>query len=292
MNISAFLVWKRQMHYLYTITNILENKIYIGQTITPRARWLNHKGQCRKNKPTQYIHRAMIKYGVENFIFEVIATCRTQEDANETEIILIKQYDSQNKDYGYNIECGGNTSPRSPETIERFKATVAMWSNEKKAEISKKIGDGNRGKAVILSQEMVEQLRKWAQNNIGKPRSKETKKRISDSHKGKKLSEETKQKMSQAQRDKIRGPRTQETRDKISKSNTGKRHSEETLKRIAASHRKLSDKQMLEMLQLRNNGASIQELSVKFGCSINTIYVYLRQAGLPKNSNPVQSRTI
>jgi len=91
------------MHYLYRITDALNNKIYIGQSNKETERWRQHKYLARQNEPVQYIHRAIKKYGVENFTYEVIAQCLTQEDADETEILLIKQYDSRNKDKGYNV---------------------------------------------------------------------------------------------------------------------------------------------------------------------------------------------
>jgi group I intron endonuclease len=96
------------MHFMYKITNQLNQKVYIGQTINPKYRWYQHRSYAGKeNKNKQYIHRAMAKYGIENFQFEIIASCRTPEDANETENSLIKQYDSRNKEYGYNLAPGG-----------------------------------------------------------------------------------------------------------------------------------------------------------------------------------------
>lgn len=96
------------MRYLYSITDTLNNKVYIGQTIDPTRRWSYHKTQSKRLKPLQYIHRAMAKYGIDNFQFEVIATCKTQADTDETEKQLIKQYDSRNKEKGYNRAPGGN----------------------------------------------------------------------------------------------------------------------------------------------------------------------------------------
>ena len=56
------------MFYLYTITNLLNNKIYVGQTVRPKERWSQHKAYA-KNNPVQYVHRAIKKYGPENFEF-------------------------------------------------------------------------------------------------------------------------------------------------------------------------------------------------------------------------------
>lgn len=76
------------MHYLYKITNLINNKIYIGQTKRPNKRWYDHR---YKSAPTKIIHYAINKYGAHNFTFEIIAISKTQEDANDAEIELIEQ---------------------------------------------------------------------------------------------------------------------------------------------------------------------------------------------------------
>src|ERR1700733_7991093 len=97
------------MHYLYKITNIANQKIYIGQTIAKDKRWKSHKYLAKyPEKSGQYIHRTMAKYGIESFVYEIIASCKTQEDANAAEALLIIQYDSRNPKIGYNIKPGGD----------------------------------------------------------------------------------------------------------------------------------------------------------------------------------------
>lgn len=95
------------MHYLYKISNALNDKIYIGQTIDPYKRWCAHKTKSKSIKPTMYIHNAMSKYGIENFKFEIIASSKTQHDTNEAEKQLIKQYESLYYQNGYNLSIGG-----------------------------------------------------------------------------------------------------------------------------------------------------------------------------------------
>ncbi len=72
----------------------------------------------------------MKKYGVANFVYEVITVCLTQDDANYVETQLIKQYDSCNKEKGYNVEEGGNNSPMSEETKEKMRAVAAARSED------------------------------------------------------------------------------------------------------------------------------------------------------------------
>lgn len=108
------------MHYLYKITDTLNGKCYIGQAVDPQRRWSDHKWNAKQSEPVQYIHRAMAKYGIEYFIFEIIATSRNREDANEIEQMLIAQYNSRNKECGYNIKPGGNTSGHAEETKQKI----------------------------------------------------------------------------------------------------------------------------------------------------------------------------
>lgn len=136
------------MYYIYRITNIINGKIYIGQTIQPNIRWSNHKS-VTKRKPTQCIHHAMKKYGVENFIFEVILTCKTQTDANEVEDVVITQYDSRNNDLGYNIARGGSSNSGPAHHCYGKKLTQ---------EHKNKIGISQLGK--IMSNESKEKIRK------------------------------------------------------------------------------------------------------------------------------------
>lgn len=114
------------MHYLYKITNTVNGKIYIGQTIDPVERWCHHKSQARV-RCCQVISKAIRKYGSNVFIFEVIAISKNQNDANASETELVKQYDSHNKQMGYNVSLGGNGSSGYRHT-EETKKIISMYS--------------------------------------------------------------------------------------------------------------------------------------------------------------------
>lgn len=94
---------------IYKITNKINNKVYIGQSKNIEQRWKEHirhsKDEYNKNKP--YIHRAINKYGKDNFTFEVIEECRF-EDLDEKERYYIAKYKSNEKDIGYNSTPGGD----------------------------------------------------------------------------------------------------------------------------------------------------------------------------------------
>lgn len=121
-----------KFYYLYCITNLANNKIYIGQTVQPHKRWNQHRNDAAK--PTMIIHHAINKYGALNFTFEIIAVCISQDDANELETQLVSQYNSLVPN-GYNATHGGMNAPKTEE-----------W----KKIISKKA----RARAPITSQQM------------------------------------------------------------------------------------------------------------------------------------------
>lgn len=102
------------MHYIYKITNMMNSKNYIGQTVQPEKRWYQHRNSSAN--PTQVIHHAIKKYGAHNFTYDVIATCQTLDDANYLEAQCIEQYDSlASNGKGYNVSLGGMNAPKTPE---------------------------------------------------------------------------------------------------------------------------------------------------------------------------------
>lgn len=102
--------------YIYKVTNTINKKIYIGQTmISIRVRWNRHKNHAIKPNRNDYnvkFHRAIRKYGAENFLVEQLETfeAETKEELlillNESEIKYIKQYNSFYN--GYNSTLGGS----------------------------------------------------------------------------------------------------------------------------------------------------------------------------------------
>lgn len=87
---------------IYKITNKINGHSYIGQSIDIYQRWHSHKyADC---KPS-VIHSAIIKYGLENFNFEILEKC-PRESLNEREIYWIKFYNTYEN--GYNLTIGGS----------------------------------------------------------------------------------------------------------------------------------------------------------------------------------------
>lgn len=93
------------MPYIYKITNLINNKIYIGKTVRSlHERWLEH---CRCTDTSRPLYRAFHKYGLDNFKFEPIEEC-SLEQINERERYWISYYDTYHN--GYNATIGGDGS--------------------------------------------------------------------------------------------------------------------------------------------------------------------------------------
>lgn len=87
---------------IYKITNKINNKSYIGQSINIEARWKQHI----YTNSGSWIHMALTKYGVENFSFEILQECNVDE-LNSLECKYIQEYNTLYPN-GYNRASGGN----------------------------------------------------------------------------------------------------------------------------------------------------------------------------------------
>lgn len=97
------------MGYIYKITNTLNNKVYIGQTIkTVQKRFIQHKNNSNKEYFSQIVlYKAFNKYGIENFVCEEIEEV-PNDKLDEREKYWIEYYDSYFE--GYNSTLGGRAT--------------------------------------------------------------------------------------------------------------------------------------------------------------------------------------
>jgi group I intron endonuclease len=94
-------------HYIYLITNLINSKVYVGQTKRPKNRRWQHWSEGRKPDSRNHLYRSMYEHGVENFRFEIIEEC-SMDNVNERERYWISHYRSCDPAVGYNKESGGN----------------------------------------------------------------------------------------------------------------------------------------------------------------------------------------
>lgn len=96
---------------IYKITNNFNNKCYIGQSVNIERRFTDHKCRAFKEDDEGYnypLYRAMRRYGLENFTFEILEKCK-KEELDEKEIYYIEKYNSFYN--GYNQTLGGDQPP-------------------------------------------------------------------------------------------------------------------------------------------------------------------------------------
>ena len=125
------------MGYIYKITNTLNSKIYIGQTVkSVQKRFTQHKNNSNKEYFSQIVlYKAFNKYGIENFICEEIEEV-SNEKLDEREKYWIEYYDSYFD--GYNSTLGGRATQLYNWDVEDI---IEKYLNLKSARaVAKEIG--------------------------------------------------------------------------------------------------------------------------------------------------------
>lgn len=97
---------------IYKITNLINNKSYIGQSIKIESRWEEHKREAFNPKNRNYnraFYQAIRKYGLDNFKFEIVEECNIEElDEKEKYWIAFYQTFPPELGKGYNLYPGGS----------------------------------------------------------------------------------------------------------------------------------------------------------------------------------------
>lgn len=127
---------------IYKITNLINNKVYIGQSINIESRWTHHKNY-ETNKSHYPLYCAFKKYGIENFKFEIIELCSIDK-LNTQEQYWINFYDSYKN--GYNLTIGGQGTNNlciklSSEEVEMI-YDLLIYSDISQKEIAKQFNVG------------------------------------------------------------------------------------------------------------------------------------------------------
>lgn len=200
---------------IYKITNLVNGKIYVGQTKK------SLKERFQEHSCTDYpIGRGIRKYGKENFTIEPLEECETREQLNECEIFWIAELKSKSPN-GYNLTDSGDGVSGCIFTDES-KAKMSLshrgqtaWnkgikaSAESRAKMSaaqkrrfknpaerEKISKSIKNLPPEVLKKMGEHFNGHEVWNKGKTLSEEHKQHLSESHKGKTLPPEQRAKIS------------------------------------------------------------------------------------------------
>jgi len=148
--------------YLYKITNLINNKVYIGQTINYKDRWGNHKRQLNRNAHrNEHLQFAWNKYEQNSFTFEIIDECNSIKESDIRETYYIDYYNARNNKFGYNIRTGGKNYNHSEESKQKM--SVANRGHKHSEETKRKISIARVG--YKCSKETKNKISK----NNGKP---------------------------------------------------------------------------------------------------------------------------
>lgn len=164
--------------YIYKTTNLINGKIYIGKH---RAKQFDIKyfgsGIILKN--------AIKKYGIENFVCEMLESCDSLAQLNEREVYWIEKFNSQRAEIGYNISNGGDGLSPMPEHV-KDKIRQANLGKKYSLASREKRRKSNLGKHHLNSEQiklLAEARRKSGCYSKRKPMAEETKRKISAANK-------------------------------------------------------------------------------------------------------------
>lgn len=234
---------------IYVIQNRVDDKLYVGQSRSPKVRAANHRWRAR-NGQAHPLYAAMRRHGEKNFVFSVIEEHGAQDDADEAEEFWMQFFRSRVDGIGYNLRPGGahGACPESAkaklraihkgrkfsqETLGRMKIAANTPSRK---EASRRTFTGN----------------KW---NVG---------RI----------------VSQESRDKVRASLAGRP-----SANRGRTHTDETRAKVKAARarqvmkRKLPDAKEMDLCGRYLAGACQDDLAVDFGVCINSVFSIIKRHG-------------
>lgn len=193
------------MGSIYKITNTVNGKVYIGQTIHDAEKTRKRHHLNGKTNGNNLIKADLEIYGKDAFDFEVLHDGIIAEFLGTLEDEEIAKHNCVDPN-GYN-EMGASSSPSE--------------------ETRKKMSESQTGEKNHF---------------YGKTHSDETKRKQSEVKKGKKPSDETRKKMSESHTGRKRPPRSPEHRRKISEALKGKSPSQETRRKMSETHKRIGNK--------------------------------------------------
>lgn len=174
---------------IYIINNIVNNKIYIGQTKSFRKRKTQHMLATGKDN-YMIVDRAINRHGKDKFEMDLIEYCNSFKDMNDAEEFWIAYYKSIGAEL-YNIKKGGDNKEISQETRNKMSLSHIGKVNSPEARI--KISKAKKG--MLHSEESKNKISKA---NTGKIRSDEAKEKMRKARIGRINTLETRKLMSES----------------------------------------------------------------------------------------------
>jgi group I intron endonuclease len=165
------------MAHIYKLTNLVNHKIYIGQSVqTPAMRWRAHR-YASNSTSDQYISKAIRKHGIENFTHEILHEgIFTKEELDSLEQLAIINYNSLAINHcGYNVQSGGKGALASNELISQLISEGKLKANTKRPDVRIRM-------LARTQQEVQEQASKGGKSLKGKPKKGDKTRKGSEKH--------------------------------------------------------------------------------------------------------------
>lgn len=168
------------MRYVYVIRNLINDKVYVGQTRNFAKRKAGHLYGVRKGVEHPLYH-SIRKHGEENFSFEILEEC---EDVmiNEREIHWISHFNSFNSEKGYNLTPGGDGGGwlyvNQNESLRKEKNKRAARAMNAKTWADPEFRKRNSKRMSVMARRLHKEGRSKAPDWTGKTHKEESKRKI------------------------------------------------------------------------------------------------------------------
>ena len=121
---------------IYKVTNLINKKVYIGQTIhSLEKRKKRHYSDAKRLK--YYFYNALNKYSKNDFKWEILIKCKSVKEMNMWEKYYINLYNSTNKCKGYNSREGGRNGALTTEVKIKISKKAKGKKQTKMTQIKK-----------------------------------------------------------------------------------------------------------------------------------------------------------
>jgi len=152
---------------VYKITNIVNNKIYIGSTNNFTVRKQQHIWSLKNKKHRNcLLQRAWDRYGNENFVFEILEEIKNPEEILIREQFFLDLFKSYDRNIGYNINiiAGSNIGFKMPDSAKE-KLRLINLGKKHSEETKRKISEVQKGKKRKFISKLLTSLKCRGEKN-------------------------------------------------------------------------------------------------------------------------------
>lgn len=165
---------------IYKITNVANNKCYIGSAVDAYTRLAVHKSGLKYGKqPNKHLQASFIKYGINNFKFEILEYIADKNNLLFREQIWINYFQSYDPKFGYNKRKKPNSNlgikrPHSEETKRKIGEANSIsqlgkiMSQEQKDKIAKAHKGRHATEQARLNMKLAWEIRRTTYGDSGR----------------------------------------------------------------------------------------------------------------------------